>query len=38
VTGLLFDPAFLEALATGADLASAARTAQEGIPPLPAAA
>jgi membrane glycosyltransferase len=38
VTALLFDPAFLEALAAGADLASAARTAQEGVPPLPAAA
>jgi membrane glycosyltransferase len=38
VTTLLFDPAFLEALATGADLASAARSAQEGVPPLPAAA
>ena len=35
---LLFDPVFLEALATGADLASAARAAQEGVPPLPAAA
>jgi membrane glycosyltransferase len=38
VTALLFDPAFLEALAAGEGLASAARIANEDVPALPAAA